>query len=87
MKAKVFISLKNGVLDPQGRATLGALENLGFSGVEEVRIGKMIEIELKEKDRKKAEKSLNEMCSKLLANMVVENYKIEFSDQSSKALS
>jgi len=78
MKAKVFVSLKNGVLDPQGKATLGALENLGFAGVQDVRIGKFIEIEIAEKDKKKAEKSVNEMCKKLLANMVVEDYRIEF---------
>jgi len=80
MKAKVFISLKNGVLDPQGRATMGALENLGFSGIKDVRIGKMIEIELEGKDPKKAEKTVNDMCAKLLANTVVENYRVEFSD-------
>jgi len=82
MKAKVFISLKNGVLDPQGRATMGALENLGFSSVKDVRIGKMIEIEVDGKDRKKAEKIVNDMCAKLLANTVVENYRVELFDNS-----
>lgn len=77
MKAKVFITLKNGVLDPQGKAIEGALGSLGFGGVESVRQGKFIEIELAEGDKAKAEAQLAQMCEKLLANTVVENYKIE----------
>lgn len=77
MKAKVFITLKEGVLDPQGKAIQGALGNLDFGGVKQVRQGKLIEIELDEKDNKKAEQSLRQMCEKLLANTVIEDYRIE----------
>lgn len=77
MKAKVYVTLKNGVLDPQGKAIQNALGHLGFQGVEEVRQGKLIEITLKNTDKAKAEAELKEMCEKLLANTVVENYKVE----------
>ncbi len=77
MKAKVTIALKPGVLDPQGKAALGALHHLGFDGVSEVKIGKSIELELVESDRAKAETTIKQMCEKLLANTVVENYRIE----------
>ena len=77
MKAKVYITLKNGVLDPQGRAISSALGHLGFSNVDEVRQGKFIEISLRETDKAKAEKALDEMCRGLLANTVIENYKFE----------
>ncbi len=77
MKAKIHITLKNGVLDPQGKAISGALQNLNFKGVEEVRQGKFIEIELKETDRKKAHETIDAMCQKLLANTVIENYRFE----------
>ena len=77
MKAKVIITLKNGVLDPQGKATQNALAHLGFEGVESVRQGKMIEVELKESDPAKAEAHVKEMCEKLLANTVIEDYSIE----------
>ena len=77
MKAKVYITLKNGVLDPQGRAIQNALGHLGFEGVDEVRQGKLIEISLKNTDKTKAEAELKQMCEKLLANTVVENYKVE----------
>lgn len=77
MKAKVYITLKNGVLDPQGKAIQNALGHLGFQGVDEVRQGKLIEITLKNTDKAKAEAELKEMCEKLLANTVVENYKVE----------
>lgn len=77
MKAKVYITLKNGVLDPQGKAIQNALGHLGFQGVEEVRQGKLIEITLKNTDKAKAEAELKEMCEKLLANTVVENYRFE----------
>ncbi len=80
MKAKIHITLKNGVLDPQGKAIAGALGNMGFSGVEDVRQGKYIELVVNETDRKKAEAAVEKMCSSLLANTVVENYKYELVD-------
>ncbi len=77
MKAKVHVTLKSGVLDPQGKAIGRALASLGFAGVGDVRQGKVIELELAETDRAKAEASLHQMCEKLLANTVIENYAIE----------
>jgi phosphoribosylformylglycinamidine synthase PurS subunit len=77
MKAKIHITLKSGVLDPQGRAIAGALHNMGFAEVDEVRQGKYIEVELSEKDRAKAQAKVEKMCAGLLANTVVENYKFE----------
>ncbi|MEM1276320.1 MAG: phosphoribosylformylglycinamidine synthase subunit PurS [Pseudomonadota bacterium] len=77
MKARVFVTLKNGVLDPQGQAIAHALGALGFEGVNDVRQGKMIEIDLDAEDRAKAETDLAAMCEKLLANTVIENYRIE----------
>jgi phosphoribosylformylglycinamidine synthase len=77
MKARVFVTLKNGVLDPQGKAVQHALNNLGFDAVGEVRQGKVIDIELAEKDEGRARANLKEMCEKLLANTVIEKYEIE----------
>lgn len=77
MKARVFITLKNGVLDPQGKAVGHALNNLGFAQVGEVRQGKVIDIELAEHDAQSARGHLEQMCQKLLANMVIEKYEIE----------
>ncbi|NLH80571.1 MAG: phosphoribosylformylglycinamidine synthase subunit PurS [Phyllobacteriaceae bacterium] len=77
MKARVTVTLKNGVLDPQGKAIQGALKSLGFSGIEDVRQGKLIELELAGTDRAQAEAELTDMCEKLLANTVIENYRIE----------
>ena len=77
MKAKVHVTLKRGVLDPQGKAIGHALDTLGFKGVGDVRQGKYIEIELTEKDRAKAEAAVKQMCEKLLANTVIENYTVE----------
>lgn len=77
MKAKIHITLKNGVLDPQGKAIAGALSNMGFEGVADVRQGKYIELVVNETDRKKAEAAVDKMCASLLANTVVENYKFE----------
>ncbi|WP_029011595.1 phosphoribosylformylglycinamidine synthase subunit PurS [Niveispirillum irakense] len=77
MKAKVIVTLKNGVLDPQGKAIGHALTNLGFDGVGEVRQGKLIELEVAETDPVKAKAQIEEMCRKLLANTVIENYSIE----------
>ena len=77
MKARVHVTLKNGVLDPQGKAIQHALGSLGFDGVNEVRQGKVIELELAETDPAKAKATVDAMCTKLLANTVIENYRIE----------
>jgi phosphoribosylformylglycinamidine synthase len=77
MKARIHITLKNGVLDPQGKATQNALHHLGFSEVSGVRQGKFIEVDLAENDRAAAEAKVKAMCEKLLANTVVENYRFE----------
>ena len=77
MKARVHITLKSGVLDPQGKAIGHALEALGFEGINDVRQGKVIEIDLVEEDPAKARKQVEEMCRKLLANTVIENYVID----------
>ena len=77
MKAKVHITLKPGVLDPQGKAIEHALGNLGFGGVNDVRQGKYIELEIAETDTEKAHATVDAMCAKLLANTVIENYAIE----------
>ena len=77
MKAKVIITLKHGVLDPQGKAIEGALKGLGFDGVSDVRQGKEIEFRLDESDETAARAKAEEICKKLLANPVMENYAIE----------
>lgn len=77
MKARVHVMLKNGVLDPQGEAVRHALGQLGFDGVEGVRQGKIIELDLMETDEAKAEAAVKEMCEKLLANTVIESYLVE----------
>jgi phosphoribosylformylglycinamidine synthase len=77
MKAKIKVTLKKGVLDPQGKAIEGALGSLGFGGVEHVRQGKYFEVDLATSDKAKAKAALDEMCRKLLANTVIENYEIE----------
>ncbi|MBS0473064.1 MAG: phosphoribosylformylglycinamidine synthase subunit PurS [Proteobacteria bacterium] len=77
MKARVFVTLKNGVLDPQGKAIGHALNGLGFGAVGEVRQGKVIDIDLAESDAEKARSDLKAMCEKLLANTVIEKYEIE----------
>ena len=77
MKARVHITLKNGVLDPQGKAIQHALGSLGFDGVDDVRQGKYFELDLSTTDKAAAEVNVEEMCKKLLANMVIENYSIE----------
>jgi phosphoribosylformylglycinamidine synthase PurS subunit len=74
MKARVFVTLKPGVLDPQGKAIHHALEGLGFGGVKEVRAGKLIELELEDGT---SDDEIADMCRKLLANTVIENFKIE----------
>ncbi|MEO0370797.1 MAG: phosphoribosylformylglycinamidine synthase subunit PurS [Pseudomonadota bacterium] len=77
MKARVHVMLKNGVLDPQGEAVRHALGSLGFDGVEGVRQGKVIELDLTETDKAKAETAVKDMCEKLLANTVIESYSVE----------
>ncbi|WP_417689885.1 phosphoribosylformylglycinamidine synthase subunit PurS [Roseibium sp.] len=77
MKARVIVTLKNGVLDPQGKAIEGALGGLGFSGIEQVRQGKVFDLELAATDKTAAEAEIAQMCEKLLANTVIENYSIE----------
>ena len=74
MKVRIFVSLKPGVLDPQGRAVHHALDGLGFEGVEDVRVGRLIELEVADGT---SDETLDQMCRKLLANMVIENYRIE----------
>jgi phosphoribosylformylglycinamidine synthase PurS subunit len=80
LKARIHITLKNGVLDPQGKAIQHSLAGLGFDGVEDVRQGKYIEIEFAGSDRATAETRAAEMCEKLLANTVIENYAVEIVD-------
>ena len=77
MKARVHVMLKTGVLDPQGEAVRHALGQLGFDGVESVRQGKVIELDLAESDAAKAEAQVRDMCEKLLANTVIESYSVE----------
>lgn len=77
MKARITITLKQGVLDPQGRAIRNGLGALGFNGVNDVRQGKIIEVDLDETDKRSAEQQITDMCEKLLANTVIENYSIE----------
>ena len=76
MKISVIITLKNDVLDPQGKVIHQALDGMGFDDVNEVRQGKYFEIDTKENDPKKAKNKVEEMCKKLLANLVIENYKV-----------
>ena len=76
MKIKVIVTLKNGVLDPQGKAIQQTLNGMGFSEVNEIRQGKYFDIEVNEKDEKKAKIKVEDMCKQLLANLVIENYKI-----------
>jgi len=77
MKARVTVTLKSGILDPQGKAIEGALRSLGVAGVTSVRQGKVFDIEIKATDRKKAEAALKQAADKLLANTVIENYDVE----------
>jgi phosphoribosylformylglycinamidine synthase subunit PurS len=80
VKAKVHVTFKEGVLDPQGKAVRAALGSLGFKGVERVRQGKFIEIDLDETDPEKARQNVDDMCRQLLANTVIENYAIEINE-------
>ena len=76
MKIKVIVTLKNGVLDPQGKAIQQTLNGMGFSEVNEVRQGKYFDIEVDDADENKAKSKVDEMCKKLLTNLVIEDYKI-----------
>jgi len=78
MNVKVYVTLKPEVLDPQGKAVEGGLKRLGFSEVESARVGKYIELKLKETDRNQAKLRIDEMCRKLLSNPIIENVKYEF---------
>jgi phosphoribosylformylglycinamidine synthase len=77
VKARVHVTLKQGVLDPQGKAIANALHALGFDGVTGVRQGKFLELDLKDSDKANAEKSVRSMCERLLANTVIEDYAFE----------
>ena len=77
MKARVIVTLKSGVLDPQGKAIEGALKSLGVEGVASVRQGKVFDVELDAADGREAETALKDACERLLANTVIENYRIE----------
>jgi len=77
MKAKVYVTLKNGVLDPQGKAIEQSISNLGFDGISNVKQGKFIELDINETDQKKATEKVNKICENLLANTVIENFKYE----------
>ena len=76
MKVKVIVTLKNGVLDPQGKAIQQTLNGMNFKNVEEVRQGKFFEIEVNENNETKAKSLVDDMCKKLLANLVIEDYKL-----------
>jgi len=80
LRAKIFVTLKKGVVDPQGITIKGALESLGYKGIASVRLGKYIQVELNIRDKKEAEKDIEEMCQKLLANPVIENYEYKISE-------
>ncbi|MBI5905639.1 MAG: phosphoribosylformylglycinamidine synthase subunit PurS [Deltaproteobacteria bacterium] len=77
MRAKIYVTLKRGVLDPQGKAIHASLSHLGIDGVEDVRVGKFMEVALAEIGREEAKKRLDEACRRLLANTVIEEYRIE----------
>lgn len=77
MKAQIYITLKNGIHDPQGRAIQQSLQTLGFEGVQDVRMGKFLEVDLQEMKKDSAEKTINTMCQKLLANSVIEDFRYE----------
>ena len=81
MKARIYVTLKRGVLDPQGKAVCTGLHQLGYREVTDVRIGKYMEVSLGGLPRQEAEKRLHAMCEKLLANPVIEDYRFEFLDE------
>jgi phosphoribosylformylglycinamidine synthase len=77
MRARIYVTLKKAVLDPQGKAVARSLSHLGFGEVKDVRIGKFVEVDLDAQSRAEAERRLGEMCKKLIANTVIEDYRIE----------
>ena len=79
MKAKIHVTLKQGILDPQGKAIEHALDSLGFKNAANVRVGKYMELDLQEPDKVKAEAEVKQMCEKLLANTIIEEYRYELS--------
>ena len=81
MKARIYVTLKQGVLDPQGSAVMGALKSMDFKEVTDVRVGKFMEIELDASSAEAEQKRVAEMCEKLLANTVIENYRIELDEE------
>ena len=80
LQARVYVTLKSGVLDPQGKAVKSALVSLGFKGLNDVRVGKYFEINIDEVSKETALKKIKEMCEKLLANTVIENYRVEIAE-------
>ncbi|MYA28384.1 MAG: phosphoribosylformylglycinamidine synthase subunit PurS [Nitrospira sp. SB0666_bin_27] len=84
MRARIHVTLKSGILDPQGRTIRQSLETLGFAGVTDVRVGKFLEIELDQDDTAQAEAQLKAMCETLLANTVIEEYRYELETQPSR---
>ena len=87
IKARIHVTLKSGILDPQGRTIRQSLETLGFAGVNDVRVGKFLEVELDQDDPAQAEEQLKTMCETLLANTVIEEYRYELERQPSRPLS
>jgi len=77
VKAKIHVTLKSGILDPQGKAIEHALDSLGFKNAANVRVGKYVELDLEEKDKARAEAEVKQMCEKLLANTIIEEYRYE----------
>ena len=77
IRDRIYITLKKDVLDPQGSVIANSLKSLGFNNIEDVRQGKFIEVKLNTENKERANKQLNEMCEKLLANLVIEDYKVE----------
>ena len=77
MRVKIYVTLKEGILDPQGRAVKHSLHSLGYTSVEDVRIGKYIEIEINDTAKEKLSPQINEMCNKLLANPIIEDFRYE----------
>ncbi|MDX2347765.1 MAG: phosphoribosylformylglycinamidine synthase subunit PurS [Nitrospirota bacterium] len=80
MKAKIYVTLKDGIHDPQGRAVQQSLHMLGFDGVQDVRMGKFLEVDLQATEKESAEIQIKSMCQKLLANMVIEDFRYELID-------
>lgn len=80
MKAKVKVVLKSGILDPQGKAVMHAIKDLGYQNITDVRIGKFIELEMKDTRSEKIRQELDEICKKLLSNPIIENYQIEIEE-------